>query len=92
MKPIRNPTYYYSSVRTYVAIFLLSWAGAAHAYLDPATGSILLQGLLAGFAGAVVIGKLYWARVKNFFSRSDKNEEESLVESEKDTPSDNIDS
>jgi hypothetical protein len=53
--------------------YLLAAAGLlgviepAHAYLDPTTGSILLQGLLAGLAGVVVVARLYWARVKAFF-------------------------
>ncbi len=38
----------------------------AYAYLDPGTGSMLLQLLLGGVAGALVIGKLYWARVTSF--------------------------
>jgi len=46
---------------------LLAAMEPAHAYLDPTTGSILLQGLLAGLAGVVVVGRLYWARVKAFF-------------------------
>ncbi len=41
----------------------------AHAYLDPGTGSMLLQLLLGGVAGALVVGKLYWHRVKAFFGR-----------------------
>ena len=41
----------------------------AYAYLDPGTGSIILQLLLGGMAGALVIVKLYWARVKAFFIR-----------------------
>ncbi len=39
----------------------------AYAYLDPGTGSMLVQLLLGGFAGALVIGKLYWQRIKAFF-------------------------
>lgn len=39
----------------------------AYAYLDPGTGSMLLQLLLGGVAGALVVGKLYWARIKSFF-------------------------
>lgn len=35
----------------------------AHAYLDPGTGSILLQGLIGAVAGALVVIRLYWARV-----------------------------
>ena len=44
-------------------------APPAHAYLDPGTGSMLLQLLLGGAAGALVVGKLYWHRVKAFFGR-----------------------
>jgi hypothetical protein len=50
-----------------VAACLLAGTGPAHAYLDPTTGSILLQGLLAGIAGVVVVLRLYWARLKAFF-------------------------
>ena len=45
----------------------------AFAYLDPATGSILLQGLLAAIAGIAVTGKLYWGKIKAFFSRTPAN-------------------
>ncbi len=41
----------------------------AYAYLDGGTGSIMLQGLLAGIAGALAVLRLYWAKVKSFFSR-----------------------
>ncbi len=44
-------------------------APPAHAYLDPGTGSMLLQLLLGGVAGVLVVGKLYWHRVKAFFGR-----------------------
>ena len=41
----------------------------AHAYLDPGTGSMLLQGLIAGLAAtSVVIGR-YWYKVKSYFVR-----------------------
>ena len=41
----------------------------AYAYLDPGTGSMLVQMLLGGVAGALVVGKLYWHRIKAFFGR-----------------------
>lgn len=44
------------------------YASPAYAYLDPGTGSIILQGLLAGIAAAMAAGGLYWARLKTFFS------------------------
>lgn len=46
-------------------------AGPAHAYLDPGTGAMLLQGLLGGIAGLLVVLRLYWGKVKAFFGRSD---------------------
>ena len=44
-------------------------APPANAYLDPGTGSMLVQMLLGGVAGALVVGKLYWHRIKVFFGR-----------------------
>jgi hypothetical protein len=38
----------------------------ASAYLDPGTGSMMLQLLLGGIAGAMVVGKLYWQRFRQF--------------------------
>lgn len=40
----------------------------AYAYLDPATGSMIFQGLIAGLLTAVVAIKMYWARIKTLFS------------------------
>jgi len=34
----------------------------AHAYLDPGSGSMILQLLLGGVAGLLIIAKLYWRR------------------------------
>ena len=40
--------------------------GPAWAYLDPGTGSMMLQLLLGGIAGAMVVGRLYWHRFREF--------------------------
>lgn len=45
----------------------------AYAYIDPGTGSILLQGLIAAIAGIVVTGKLYWSRIKSALGIGKKN-------------------
>ena len=44
-------------------IWSIAWICPAQAYLDPGTGSIILQGLLAAIAGAAVVLRLYWQRV-----------------------------
>ena len=51
----------------WIAAQLLAFSASAHAYLDPGTGSILVQSLLAGRAGAAAVISLYWQRVKRFF-------------------------
>ena len=54
-------------------MLLISWA-PAHAYLDPGTGSALIQGLIAAVAALGVTLKLYWHRIMGFF-RSEKVED-----------------
>jgi hypothetical protein len=39
------------------------------AYLDPGTGSFLLQLLLATALGGLFMVKTFWKRIKNFFIR-----------------------
>ena len=41
----------------------------AYAYLDPGTGSMILQFLIAGIVGSLFVLKLCWQRVKAFFAR-----------------------
>lgn len=49
----------------------------AHAYLDPGTGSYVLQMIIAGVLGAAFAVKMSWFRIKRFltgmFSRNDRN-------------------
>ena len=41
----------------------------SHAYLDPGTGSFLLQLLLAGLFGILLSVRIFWKRIKAFFVR-----------------------
>ncbi len=54
----------------FASVFFLGLgpATSAWAYLDPGTGSILVQLVLGGFAGGLVIVRLYWQSFKNLFS------------------------
>ena len=38
----------------------------AHAYLDPGTGSIVLQAIVGGFAAFFTSIYIFWNKVKNF--------------------------
>jgi hypothetical protein len=50
-------------------VTMLSLSAPAHAYLDPATGSILLQALLGAVAGATLFFRTSLYKVRSFFSR-----------------------
>ena len=41
----------------------------AYAYLDPGTGSIILQAIIGAFAAFFTSMYLFWAKVKNFFRK-----------------------
>lgn len=41
----------------------------AYAYLDPGTGSLLVQGLIAAIAGGLVFVRGKWLFLKDWFNR-----------------------
>jgi hypothetical protein len=43
----------------------------AYAYLDPGTGSMLIQGFIAAVAAGAMVIKLYWYKIKAFLFRRD---------------------
>jgi hypothetical protein len=47
-------------------LVVLLTAKPAYAYLDPGTGSMILQLLLGGVAGALMVGKLYFRKIQSF--------------------------
>ena len=55
--------------KVFIALAALVLAAPAHAYLDPGTGSILLQSLIGALAvGAAAVGTFY-GRIRAFFFR-----------------------
>ena len=44
--------------------------GPVFAYLDPGTGSIVIQAVVAGIVGALAVCRLYWSRLKGLFRRT----------------------
>ena len=51
-----------SFLLTLTAMLVGASTSTAHAYLDPGTGSIILQVLLGGVAGLALACKLYWQK------------------------------
>jgi hypothetical protein len=46
-----------------------SFSTPAYSYLDPGTGSIIIQALLATAAAAAMVLRVYWGHVRSFFTR-----------------------
>ncbi len=48
---------------------LALWPARAFAYLDPGSGSLFLQILLAGIFGALFFLKTFYRRIRDFFAK-----------------------
>ena len=48
--------------------------GGALAYLDPGSGSMILQAVVGGVAAVAVMGKLYWRRFLGFLGVRKKDD------------------
>lgn len=77
--------------RTAVLLLGLIFVVPAYAYLDPGTGSMVLQGLLAGIAAAIFTGRLWWHRLLVLLrlrqpAQPDPNTDEEKQESEGERP------
>lgn len=57
-----------SDAALFLSIFMVAstLSPPAHAYLDPGTGSVLLQLLFGGVTGVVIVVRLYWQRIRGF--------------------------
>jgi hypothetical protein len=72
-------------ISIWFAMLILVWVDDAHAYLDPGTGSMLFQSLIAAIAGGVFVIKTYWSEFrKKFLSKKASTPKRS--ESDSDSP------
>jgi hypothetical protein len=51
-----------------ISIVLGMSATPAYCYLDPGTGSLIIQGLIGTIAAVGITLKLYWYKIKSIFS------------------------
>jgi hypothetical protein len=57
-------------MKTLLAVILISFSTTAAAYLDPGTGSMILQGLIASIAVAGFTIKTYWYKLRSLFGKT----------------------
>jgi hypothetical protein len=53
-----------------------------HPYLDPGSGSFILQILIAALVGSLFLIKVYWNKLKAFFKKTPTNEQVGEQEAE----------
>jgi hypothetical protein len=69
-------------------ILSLQWINGA-LYLDPGTGSILLQLLVGVLMGGLLAVKIYWKKIKAFFTKEPPQSTESSDNLEEDPTDEN---
>ena len=55
-------------------LYFFLFTSSAHAYLDPGTGSIILQAIVATFAAFFSTLYIFWEKVKVFFRKAFKKD------------------
>ena len=56
-----------------VLVLSILTTSPAHAYLDGATVSLVLQGIAGAFASALIFGKMYWNKLVGVFKRQNSD-------------------
>jgi hypothetical protein len=54
-----------------LSVFLIACLTPSFAYLDPGTGSSIIQLLIAGALGGAYVVKTYWYKIIGFFKGSE---------------------
>jgi len=57
-------------------ILLIITSPKAHAYIDPGTGSIMLQVIVGALAAGLFAFKGYFYKIRNFFLRGSKDKDD----------------
>ena len=60
--------------KTLFFLYFFLFTSSAHAYLDPGTGSIILQAIVGAFAAFLSTLYIFWEKVKIFFRKVFKKE------------------
>ena len=57
----------------FVAVMIFSLPDVSHAYINPGSGSVMIQVILAFVFGAAVTIRVFWAKIKTFFDKGALN-------------------
>jgi hypothetical protein len=48
------------------------WVDDAQAYIEPGTGSLIIQSLVAALSGGLFLIKTYWSKIKTIWNKIKK--------------------
>ena len=75
-----------NSFRLALGCVAVIFAAPAYAYLDPGTGSLLIQGIIASIAAAAAAARIYWHRIVGLFRGKKQPKDTEGAESAEDRP------
>ena len=61
----------------FILVLFLLFPKSAYAYLDPGTGSYIIQIIMATFLGGGLLLRTYWDKIKSVIAKKKENDEES---------------
>ena len=66
----------WAPLAAFILVVLVLMPAPALAYLDPGTGSFIIQGIIAAVVGAGLAIKLFWHRIKGLFTGQPVSEDD----------------
>jgi hypothetical protein len=60
---------HFFTISLFVMCVLFLVPSDAYAYLDPGSGSFIIQIILAGIMGLMLMAKIYWKKIRGFFGK-----------------------
>lgn len=67
---MKNNILTYGQILILAAVSIVTFPNFAQAYLDPGSGSYIIQLLFGVLFGASYLVKVYWEKIKSFFRKS----------------------
>tara|TARA_Y100000996_G_C22398789_1_gene592269 strand:- start:397 stop:600 length:204 start_codon:yes stop_codon:yes gene_type:complete len=58
-----------------LSFILFFFSTRAYAYIDPGTGSIIIQAIIGAIAATSLTVKIYWQKIKAFFKKKKENKD-----------------
>ena len=65
-----------------ITLLFITASSPAYGYIDPGTGSLIIQGVIGAIAAIAVTVKLYWHKLKLFFLRRGDHPENKEIQND----------